>query len=301
MENSEEILLSKWLEGTINDEELSSISEKYDLSALKTVLDQQKSLDFNIQDSNTIWKKMGLEGQKPKTAKGSKRLLLITGLAFLAIICLFLYKYNTSVITIKSPVAKNTIHILPDNSKVTLSPLAEVKYSKTDWHKNRNLQLDGQAYFEVVKGSQFSVDVPQGSINVLGTKFEVIESKKSLKVNCTEGKVKVFNNSNQSVIISENQSVSILNQKFSDIFSNNLTNAEFLNDRIKVKSLNTAKLANELKRFYEIDVIFKKIDPTKKFTGVIILNDLKKACEYISKSMKWEYEIENNNKVTFKT
>jgi transmembrane sensor len=42
-----------------------------------------------------------------------------------------------------------------------------------DWSKERTLSLEGEAFFEVQKGSKFSVVTSDGIVEVLGTSFDV--------------------------------------------------------------------------------------------------------------------------------
>ncbi|WP_423126876.1 FecR family protein [Gaoshiqia sp. Z1-71] len=62
---------------------------------------------------------------------------------------------------------------LPDGSIVSLNSGSEMSYS-ANFKKNRNVQLKGEAYFEVKKNKgTFSVTTAYGNILVLGTGFNV--------------------------------------------------------------------------------------------------------------------------------
>ena len=65
-------------------------------------------------------------------------------------------------------------------------------YSATSWNDGeRILKLKGQVYFEVKKGSKFSVRSTQGIVSVLGTSFNIYDREGAYKVECFTGKVKV--------------------------------------------------------------------------------------------------------------
>lgn len=77
---------------------------------------------------------------------------------------------------------------LPDGSQVSLNSNSTLSYS-VDW--NRTLTLEGEAFFEVTKGSKFTVNTTGGTVEVLGTSFNVFAREKDLVVACKTGKVKV--------------------------------------------------------------------------------------------------------------
>jgi len=77
---------------------------------------------------------------------------------------------------------------LPDGSKVYMAPASTLRVKYSD--ERRELNLLGDAFFEVEKGSPFTVNTSVGEITVLGTSFSV-EARETLAVACATGKVKV--------------------------------------------------------------------------------------------------------------
>lgn len=78
--------------------------------------------------------------------------------------------------------------VLPDGSAVTLNASSSIAHSET-W--KRELTLKGEAFFEVTKGSTFTVKTAFGNVEVLGTSFNVFARDGSLDVACKTGKVNV--------------------------------------------------------------------------------------------------------------
>lgn len=85
---------------------------------------------------------------------------------------------------------ENTL-TLPDESQVWLNTNARITYHDNNWEINRNLSLQGEAYFKVKKGSKFTVETALGNVQVLGTSFTVAASENQLEVTCYTGKVSV--------------------------------------------------------------------------------------------------------------
>lgn len=100
---------------------------------------------------------------------------------------------------------------LPDNSKVELNAESTISYKPFWWRVSRSVAMNGEAYFEVQKGSDFSVKCNNGVVKVLGTKFNVKSRAEEFKVTCVTGKVSVTAN-NQLVILSPNMEALVVGQ-----------------------------------------------------------------------------------------
>ncbi len=85
----------------------------------------------------------------------------------------------------------NQVSVLPDGSKVNMTPGSGLKYNKIIWHVNRRLDFEGAGYFEVAEGSLFRVSTSAGEVRVLGTAFSVWTKPHLLFVQCTSGEVEV--------------------------------------------------------------------------------------------------------------
>ena len=76
----------------------------------------------------------------------------------------------------KNEVAERGTHlavVLPDGSKVDLNAESKISYKPLWWFISRDVELKGEAYFEVEKGSTFDVRSGQYTVSVLGTSFNV--------------------------------------------------------------------------------------------------------------------------------
>ncbi len=98
--------------------------------------------------------------------------------------------------------------VLPDGSEVVLSNGTELSYSK-NFGKQRNVELQGSALFEVVHDEDipFEVHSPNLTTTVLGTTFFVNDKEENgtAEVQLLEGSVSVSNGKGRSVILKENQ------------------------------------------------------------------------------------------------
>ncbi len=83
---------------------------------------------------------------------------------------------------------------LYDGTKILLNSESSIRFPNR-FQKTRNIELKGEAYFEVAKdGRPFTVSTPQGTITVLGTSFSVSAyTNQPFKVALTSGRISFRN------------------------------------------------------------------------------------------------------------
>lgn len=100
---------------------------------------------------------------------------------------------------------------LPDGSSVMLSRYSSLRYPSKFKKRNRKVEIEGEAYFEVTKDNKrpFVVSTENIQIQVLGTQFNVESYPKAnyIKTTLVEGAVSVRNRQNEdAIILSPNES-----------------------------------------------------------------------------------------------
>lgn len=87
--------------------------------------------------------------------------------------------------------------ILPDNTKVWLHSGSKLKYEKNFGEKSRNIELEGEAYFDVTKNKDVPFIVKTSHIDILvtGTSFNVKSYPDDDKIETTleEGSINIIN------------------------------------------------------------------------------------------------------------
>jgi transmembrane sensor len=122
----------------------------------------------------------------------------------------FMRFYTTTVFSEKG---NHTNHILPDGSSVELNAASTMSYHPYWWGINRAVNLEGEAFFEVKKGSKFIVISTYGNTEVLGTSFNVYARNSEYKVFCKTGKVSVSNNTSTVELVIMPGEMAILDLK----------------------------------------------------------------------------------------
>lgn len=128
--------------------------------------------------------------------------------AFVSYMSFYSYSYQSA------PGEQLTV-LLPDGSSVQLNGNTSLSYHPFFGTFHRNLELDGEAYFEVVSSeTPFVVNAPTTQTTVLGTKFNVSDWKSSSSLNAEvyvlEGKVSVTNYYDSNFLVTENESVTLI-------------------------------------------------------------------------------------------
>ena len=85
---------------------------------------------------------------------------------------------------VATPAGQRARFVLPDGSTAWLNSSTKLTYRTTFWSKERNIELNGEAYFEVVHNQKAPFVVRCGKVEtqVLGTKFNVRARKKENRV-----------------------------------------------------------------------------------------------------------------------
>lgn len=115
---------------------------------------------------------------------------------------LFCRLYTSSIISLPG---QQLSYTLPDGSLVSLNAASSISYHPYWWSVSRELEFEGEAFFEVEKGSNFSVNSAQGVTEVLGTSFNINTRDEGYTVICKTGKVRVSSTqSDAKVVITPN-------------------------------------------------------------------------------------------------
>ncbi len=157
---------------------------------------------------------------------------------------------------IKAPLGGKSEVTLPDGSHVWLNAGSKIKYLNQFNQNNRNITLEGEAYFKVAKNTKLPFIVKTGDLKIIavGTEFNVksYNDEGIIETTLVEGKVTIRNDrqTNQS-------------QKF--IYLVPAQKAVYIRDQqeLKVEDMNTIKESNPEVIEPQKGVVYvaEKIDP----------------------------------------
>ena len=174
--------------------------------------------------------------------------------------------------TMTTPRGRQFEITLPDGTHVWLNAASSIRYPTTFSDKQRKVELDGEAYFEVTKNAKqpFIVDARRKSvIEVLGTSFNVSAyvNDKSLNTTLIDGSVKV----NGTVIKPGQQAqvtdlVRVVNN--ADVDKVTAWQRGFFN----FEGASLEEVMKQLERWYDIEVVYADGIPAVEFGGEFTRN-----------------------------
>ena len=151
--------------------------------------------------------------------------------------------------------------ILPDNSEVLLNGESSIQYNPYWWSLNRQLSFEGEAFFEVEKGSEFTVFSKNGTTQVLGTSFNILAEDDIYEVFCKTGKVKVSGGADFKIIFPG--TLAVLSSTGKIEVSEDVKSEEILDWRTNEFIFNTTpliKVIRELERHYNVTIVASNLN-----------------------------------------
>lgn len=203
--NVDAVYLAKWMDNSLSNEELRALVSESDFTMykkLKNTLNIYERLEVSTEIS---FREIDVEIKKKEKKKKIKKLYLSWSIAASVVILFGLFTLlKRNDMLIQTNFGEQVSTTLPDNSKVILNSKSTITYNPENWETERNIFLNGEAYFKVEKGSTFTVNTKNGSVTVLGTEFNVNSKNDYFEVVCYEGKVSVTTSEKQYVLTPSN-------------------------------------------------------------------------------------------------
>ena len=187
---------------------------------------------------------------------------------------------------------------LPDASTVHLNAASKLSYDN-DWTKERVLELEGEAFFEVEKGQPFKVITPNGVVKVLGTSFNVFSRGDFFEVKCNSGRVEVsINNDPNPTTLNPGDKVTLLNNKITENTFVIVGQPSWIDGVHEVPEETYKALFEEMSRQYNKTIEAPSSILEKGFSGNFdrsepFLKELERAC-YTS-----GFQIEERNSIYY--
>lgn len=290
--NREELIL-KWLNNDLNDQEFEAFKalEDYDdLVKLNTNLQHFKADNY---DTSAELENV-LSSIKVKSALINNWLKPLMRVAAVLAICFSVYYYTTTLdTTVTTQLAQKTTVELPDASTVSLNAKSLLAYNKNDWKKERDVDLQGEAFFKVAKGSSFNVKTTSGTVTVYGTQFNVKQRDNYFEVICYEGLVGVTYNTKETKL-KPGDSFLVIDGKIIVKEKEYRSTPSWLNNESDFKSIPFKQVVAEFERQYEVEVTLKNVDSTQLFTGSFTHDNLDVALKSIALPLQVTYSKQNN-------
>ena len=195
----DDTFLSKWLNGELSEEyraAFESTEEGQDFIRLIQASSLIKPSEYDV-DSELAKLQSRIESSPTKKTKNiwlqTNFQLAIAASVLLLVAVVYLFTLGDN--TVKTGFSEQEIAQLPDGSEIKLNAVSQISYDPKTWDEKREVELKGEAFFMVKKGSRFEVITEHGNVQVLGTSFNVKSRGQFFDVECYTGKVEVTSES----------------------------------------------------------------------------------------------------------
>jgi len=288
--HTNETYLAKWLNDEISDKELKNMVSENDFKAFLKI--RNGLLKFEAPNFESDKLLTNIKSTLPK--KKTKIISLKWGYAVAASIALLFSIYlfdDFKTINYQTSFGQQSTIALLDNSEVQINAKSTLSFQKNKWNKNREVNLKGEAFFKVKKGSSFTVKTTNGNVTVLGTQFTVNSQDNFFLVKCFEGKVRVVQN-RDTVFLTKGKA-----------FQNNHSTVKkwtfteespvWLSGESSFKSVALKVVITSLENQFGVKITSTPIDNTQVFTGSFSHDNLNIALKSVFSPMNIGYEIQN--------
>lgn len=297
----DDTFLARWLANELTAEELQEFENSEDYQKYTQIVDTLETAElpkFDVEKNfQATLEKLSSDTKSSK----KKRIIPLWSYGAAASIALlvFVYSFFFQPVTYSTELAEKTSFELPDGSLVDLNSGSQISFKKYNWEKDRQLNLNGEAFFKVKKGASFTVNSPQGNVTVLGTQFTVNSRENLYHITCFEGKVLVVTQQKDSIILTKGESFRLQNEK-SEKYSITQVTPSWLNNETTFTDMPIQFVVEELERQFNITISGKENLNSELFTGRFAHKDSKIAIQTVFIAMEIPYTTDANGNVVIK-
>jgi len=210
----------------------------------------------------------------------------------------FLNQYTCVVV----PEGQKSMVLLPDGSKVWMNAGSELKYRNSFNSKVREVELEGEAFFEVAKDrfKMFKVKTGTISVEVYGTAFNVknYKDEKRLEITVENGNVGVMESGKKLADLTKGKQASI-NKKTNELCLLN-PNVDIVtawkNNELVFDGTPFEEVIRYLERWYGVNInIEEEMKKKHNYTFKVKTESFRELLELLKEITPLEYKINGKN------
>tara|TARA_R110002124_G_scaffold131910_2_gene294396 strand:- start:32390 stop:33319 length:930 start_codon:yes stop_codon:yes gene_type:complete len=294
-------ILHKWLNGEASAQEIEQLkaSKEYEdylkISASASRLEvPEVNSEANYRIIRSKLDRPGTLSEENKTRKLPIKSIIYSVAAVLVVVFMSYIFLGTLNDTVSTDIAQKENYSLPDGSEFILNSSSTLTYNKKNWNKERALELEGEAFFKVSKGSKFTVETALGTVAVLGTQFNVYARDNAFKIECFEGLVSVaFNDT--IIKLPQGTRLQIEDGNLLDHDNFKASSPSWTANESSFTNASLSSVLEELKRQYPIKLTAKFSNTNRRFTGSFTHSDLDLALKSICEPLQLAFTIEGES------
>lgn len=208
---------------------------------------------------------------------------------------------------ILAPSGQKSQVVLPDGTLVWLNSGSRLSYNYQYSTTDRVVSLEGEAFFDVKKDTQYPFIVKTGTVDVKvhGTAFNVsaYNDEANIMVALLRGKVSLLSAADQHVLtyLSPDQIATVSKNNLSCQVESCDAEAEssWHHNLLKFDGIPAKDVWKKLERWYGVDITLSNIDPSRAYWFTIKTESMTELLEMINKITPIEYKL-NGKEVTIR-
>ncbi|WGQ11191.1 FecR family protein [Pedobacter gandavensis] len=196
--------------------------------------------------------------------------------------------------------------LLPDGTHVWLNAASSLKYPSVFTGKERKVELQGEAYFEVSKNKKmpFKVISSQQTVEVLGTHFNVnsYAEDKEARTTLLEGSVRVEPNHSAGIMIRPGQQTRVkLNDKINVIEADLEEVMAWKDNYFRFNNEKIESIMRKISRWYDVGVEYHGPISEEEFNGTISrAKNISQVLEMLEDTKSVHFKIEGRRIIVMK-
>ncbi|MBC5646308.1 FecR family protein [Parabacteroides sp. BX2] len=314
-------LIEKYLSGSISSDEYRDLSEWIEQDRElnhwweRKFIETEGLLDFKTSEKmftkirHKTFRYEVTDKKQLEQNTFNKNKIVLNLIKWVAIICIpigicfsyllindFVNKEQVPLIVKTERGEKSTI-ILPDGTNVILNSSSRLKYSNDYGKKNRSVDLEGEAYFDVTRDTkkEFIVHTNNLDIKVIGTSFNISSytDTKDITIVLLKGKVKI-QSAELSYIMSPGEKIKY-NKNTKKIIKEDVFPTDYITwtkGDLYFEKESLENIIKTISRVYNVDVQYNAMDVKDVvFSGTIPKCEIKDAMNMITSASSFTYQM----------
>ena len=149
------------------------------------------------------------------------------------------------------------------------------------------------------KGKKFTVTTTSGTVEVLGTQFNVLAADEIFEVKCHEGKVKVASKGHETIILTQGNAYASIEGNIAS-WNFDINNPTWKEGESNFREMPIKRVITALEDQYEIQFISENVNISERFTGTFSHKNLKLALRTVFVPMEISYTFKDEKTVILK-
>lgn len=204
----------------------------------------------------------------------------------------------SSYAEIHAPAWTRTSFILPDGTSGWLNSKSSIRYN-VDFKRNRNVELTGEAFFDVETDPKntFTVNAGEISVKVHGTRFNIAswENEDNIEVVLEEGKIELSRlHADSSIFLGPNE-LAVYSRQGKDFSREVVETGKYISwteGKLVFRNDPPSVIERRLERWYDVDIeVVGSPDQDFRLRATFVDESLEDVLGILKKSMGFDFTI----------